>query len=97
SRSLCLSRHYLLLLSLCILSRPPCSTLFPYTTLFRSCQRSAAGLGVGCPVPDARFPMERYPRWRDTDELDRRTRPLRSARTPGTGDPAVLARARDRP
>src|SRR3712207_8696855 len=33
-----------------MIRRPPRSTLFPYTTLFRSC-RAAAGAGCGCALP----------------------------------------------
>src|SRR5690606_41067337 len=39
------SAHLLLLM----LRRPPRSTLFPYTTLFRSRRRGASGPGRGCP------------------------------------------------
>src|SRR5436305_4755048 len=34
------------------LRRPPRSTLFPYTTLFRSADRRAAGRAAGCADPD---------------------------------------------
>src|SRR3712207_8990172 len=38
-----------------MIRRPPRSTLFPYTTLFRSCYRPAVdGLGFSCQVPTPR-------------------------------------------
>src|SRR2546427_7722480 len=35
-----------------MIRRPPRSTLFPYTTLFRSPDRRAGGTGVGVAAPD---------------------------------------------
>src|SRR5205814_7987325 len=42
-----------------MLRRPPRSTLFPYTTLFRSGRRFPAPPLAPAPVPDRQFPADR--------------------------------------
>src|ERR1039458_10758317 len=46
----------LLLVFFLMIRRPPRSTLFPYTTLFRSLQPLAARAAALCPCPYARIP-----------------------------------------
>src|SRR2546427_12789381 len=41
-----------------MIRRPPRSTLFPYTTLFRSCGTAAAQHAAGGPVPSVSGPAE---------------------------------------
>src|SRR5437764_6741957 len=38
-----------------MLPRPPRSTLFPYTTLFRSCRERASGCGAADRLPAGRY------------------------------------------
>src|SRR6266550_6785567 len=44
-----------------MIRRPPRSTLFPYTTLFRSLSRRARGSGTGRPAPARRTPRRTAP------------------------------------
>src|SRR3712207_8471617 len=39
-----------------MIRRPPRSTLFPYTTLFRSLHRQRVGVGVGAPLGEGAEP-----------------------------------------
>src|SRR2546430_10598552 len=52
-----------------MIRRPPRSTLFPYTTLFRS--RSAAARGPG-PLERTACPAAAFPRSRETERARRR-------------------------
>src|SRR3982750_4959840 len=42
-----------------MIRRPPRSTLFPYTTLFRSCRRPGGGSSAGTPWPVRPSPTDR--------------------------------------
>src|SRR5205085_5552081 len=46
---------------LCSRHRPPCTTLFPYTTLFRSWARRARRSGTPGPLPSPREPLPPSP------------------------------------
>src|SRR2546429_6624045 len=48
---MCEVHHLSLLFFFLMIRRPPRSTLFPYTTLFRSARLQAADLRMGCPDP----------------------------------------------
>src|SRR5258707_7588687 len=50
-----------------MIRRPPRSTLFPYTTLFRSCSTTAPAAAVTCVVEDldAREVFLQFRSWRD--------------------------------
>src|SRR2546425_11834135 len=51
---------YLTLFFFLMIRRPPRSTLFPYTTLFRSCDPApAGGIGIGAARARARRPRDR--------------------------------------
>src|SRR5690606_39634643 len=78
--------HYLFLLLLLLTRRPPRSTLFPYTTLFRSMVPLAGDRGL--PLPHDRS-RRRRPRPRE-----RRLAAPRRAH--GAGHARVLRRRRDR-
>src|SRR3712207_8508708 len=77
-----------------MIRRPPRSTLFPYTTLFRSEPSSAAGGGRGGRLPHS-------PGGPDQRRAPRRGRDLRRPSRRGrgqaaTGDPGRRPRDRDR-
>src|SRR5690606_40985731 len=74
-----------------LLPRPPCPTLFPYTTLFRSRPPPQA--------PARRAPAPAVPGqgWPAARGGDRRSSPgAAGARLPGTSGPAALPVSRDR-
>src|SRR5689334_24576612 len=68
-----------------MIRRPPRSTLFPYTTLFRSPQKGATGVQV-------EELEQQLAAW--ADELEARTRPAREL--PGAGAAGGLGFALDR-
>src|SRR5256886_7155058 len=71
-----------------MIRRPPRSTLFPYTTLFRSCRRrdGPAGLGGGA-RPDGARPGAGRDRWRHRPRVRPGVRSGAAARH--TGGPPV--------
>src|SRR5688572_32427491 len=68
--------------------RPPCSTLFPYTTLFRSSAGGAGGIGA-CTSPDGGSRRARRGRRR------RGRRGLRVRDAPREGSRAVVRRSEE--
>src|SRR5438132_3322435 len=64
-----------------MIRRPPRSTLFPYTTLFRSIPRVAANVGLRCEcaVEEIAAPFEKE--MLITDALDRKSTRLNSSHT----------------
>src|SRR2546430_12335263 len=51
-----------------MIRRPPRSTLFPYTTLFRSRSRAWSCRGGGCPCPEGAARSSRRTGWERSEE-----------------------------
>src|SRR3712207_7486172 len=62
-----------------MIRRPPRSTLFPYTTLFRSARVAGGAARLGAPLLRPRAALLRGPARRGVARLDRPPRPVRSS------------------